>query len=61
MKTTMVGIRVTQKELELFHELGRRLNRTYSDATRLVVKQAVEILREKETEKESTPQSDKNL
>ena len=53
-KDKMVFVRVSQSERDLFHELGRRLNRSYSDAVRVLVCEAVNILREKEVQSVSS-------
>lgn len=47
-KSTRIALRVTEAEREMFHELGRRLNRSSSDAVRVLVREALEILHEKE-------------
>ena len=47
-KSTRIALRTTEDEREMFHELGKRLNRSSSDAVRALVREALEILQEKE-------------
>ena len=53
-KTVAIGIRVTEDERAMFHELAERLKKpSYGEAVRMLVTETVKLLREQQ-ETEST-------